>query len=45
MPTMSLKDFVKEHKELIPVLRSGSKKERKKEADKQQKELMKYIKK
>jgi len=41
---MSLKDLVKEHKALIPVLRSGTAAQRKKEAKKQMKELRKYLK-
>jgi hypothetical protein len=44
MPFMPLKDLVKEHKILIPILRSGTLAQRKKEAKKQAKELKKYIK-
>lgn len=45
MPFMSLKDLVKEHKTLIPILAKGSPAQRKKEASKQMKELKKYLKK
>lgn len=41
---MKLSDLVKEHKALIPVLRTGTTAQRKKEAKKQAKELKKYIK-
>ena len=41
---MSLKDFVKEHKTLVKILRTGTKKQRLKEAMKQQKELKQKIK-
>lgn len=41
---MKLRDLVKEHKTLIPILRSGTSAQRKKEAKKQAKELTKYIK-
>jgi hypothetical protein len=41
---MKLSDFVKEHKALIPLLRSGTPAQRKKEAKKQAKELRKYFK-
>jgi len=44
MPFMKLSDLVKEHKALIPVLRSGTVAQRKKEAKKQAKELRKYVK-
>lgn len=44
MPFMKLRDFVKEHKALIPLLRSGTPAQRKKEAMKQAKELKKYMK-
>jgi hypothetical protein len=44
MPFMKLSDLVKEHKALIPVLRSGTVAQRKKEAKKQAKELRKYFK-
>jgi hypothetical protein len=39
---MKLRDLIKEHKVLIPILKSGSLAERKKEAKKQAKELKKY---
>jgi hypothetical protein len=42
---MSLKDLVKEHKTLIPILARGSRAQRKKEAKKQSAELKKYLKK
>ena len=42
---MSLSDFVREHKKLIPILASGSKKQRVKEASSQMKELKRMIKK
>jgi hypothetical protein len=44
MPFMKLRDLVKEHKSLIPILRAGTPAQRKKEAAKQAKELKKYIK-
>lgn len=39
---MSKKELIKEHKRIIPILRSGSQKSRSKEAGIQQKELNKY---
>lgn len=45
MPNLPLKSLVKEHKGLISILRSGTPAQRKKEANKQAKELKKYIKK
>ena len=39
---MSMKDFIAEHKKLIQVLKSGTKKEQSKEAREQMKELLKY---
>ena len=44
MVYIALKDFIKEHKHLIPVLRTGTSAQRKKEASKQQRELSKIIK-
>jgi hypothetical protein len=44
MPFISLRDFIKEHKKLIPTLTTGSKKQRTKEAISQMKELKKVIK-
>jgi hypothetical protein len=44
MPSIPLKSLVKEHKILIPLLRSGTLAQRKKEARKQAKELKKYTK-
>jgi hypothetical protein len=44
MPSIPLKSLVKEHKILIPLLRSGTLAQRKKEARKQAKELKKYVK-
>ena len=44
MPNIPLKSLVKEHKVLIPLLRSGTAKQRKAEARKQAKELKKYTK-
>ena len=41
---MPLSDLIKEHKILIPILRSGTASQRKKEAAKQAKELKKYVK-
>ncbi len=41
---MTVNDFIKEHKHLLKVLRTGSKSERNKEADKQLKELKKKMK-
>ncbi len=43
--TLSYTDFVKEHKHLLKVLRSGTKQERNKEANSQLKELMSKMKK
>jgi|TARA_R110000868_G_scaffold91588_2_gene253844 hypothetical protein len=43
MPFMSLKDLIKEHKTLIPILARGTPAQRKKEAQKQMKELKKYV--
>jgi len=40
---MKMKDFIKEHKELIPILKKGTKKERMKEGLKQEKELKGYL--
>lgn len=40
---MKKKDFIKEHKKLVPLLRSGSKKARAKEANEQQRELLRLI--
>ena len=40
--TVSKKSLAKEHKHLVKVLKSGSKKSRSKEASKQKKELMEY---
>lgn len=37
-------DFIKEHLRLIKVLKEGSKKEQKKEAVDQKKELLKFLK-
>jgi hypothetical protein len=42
---MHLKDFVKEHKRLIKILESGTKKQQKKEAKDQAAELAKMLKK
>jgi len=44
MPNIPLKSLVKEHKILIPLLRSGTLAQRRKEARKQAKELKRYIK-
>lgn len=44
MPNIPLKSLIKEHKTLIPLLRSGTPAQRKKEARKQAKELKKYTK-
>jgi hypothetical protein len=44
MPNIPLKSLVKEHKVLIPILRSGTSAQRKKEARKQAKELKRYTK-
>ena len=44
MPNMPLKDLIKEHKILIPILRTGTAKQRKAEARKQAKELKRYVK-
>jgi hypothetical protein len=44
MPSIPLKSLIKEHKVLIPLLRSGTLAQRKKEARKQAKELKKYTK-
>jgi hypothetical protein len=41
--TMELKDFIAEHKNLLKILRNGSKKELLAEADSQEKELAKYL--
>ena len=41
---ISLSDFIKEHKKLIPILKSGSSKQRKKEAQDQLSELKQVIK-
>lgn len=40
---MSKKELVKEHKNLVKVLRSGDKKAQMAEADKQEKELKEYL--
>ena len=40
---MTKKDLIKEHKELIPILKRGSKKQRMKEGLKQEKELKTYL--
>jgi uncharacterized protein YqgQ len=40
---MKKKDFIKEHKELIPILEKGTKKQRMKEGMKQEKELKEYM--
>lgn len=40
---MTKKEFIKEHKRLIKVLESGNKIKLKKEANKQKKEMKKYI--
>jgi hypothetical protein len=45
MPFITLSNFVKEHKQLIPTLLKGSKKARVKEAKDQMKELKRVIKK
>jgi hypothetical protein len=42
--SIPLKEFIKEHKQLIPLLKKGSTDKRMKEANKQQKELLKVIK-
>jgi len=39
---MDKQDFIKEHKKLIKLLESGTKKQLKKEADSQKKEMKKY---
>jgi hypothetical protein len=44
MPFISLNDFIKEHKKLIPILKSGSSSQRKKEASSQLNELKRVIK-
>ena len=44
MPFISLNDFIKEHKKLIPILKSGSVSKRKKEAQDQLNELKMVIK-
>ena len=44
MPFISLSDFIKEHKKLIPILKSGSSTQRKKEAQEQLSELKRVIK-
>jgi len=41
--TMSREDFIKEHKNLIKILRSGDKKALEAEAEKQEKELEEKI--
>jgi hypothetical protein len=43
MPFLPFKEFVKEHKNLIPLLRRGTRTQRKKETDKQMRELKKVI--
>jgi hypothetical protein len=40
---MKKKDLIKEHKDLIPILKMGTKKERMKEGLKQEKELKEYL--
>ena len=40
---IGLKDFMKEHKHLIPLLKKGTSAQRMKEANKQQKELKMVI--
>ena len=40
---MDKEDFVKEHKNLVKVLRSGTKSEQLKEADEQEGELSKHL--
>ena len=40
--SMKLNDLIEEHKNLIKVLKTGTKKEQAKEAKKQAKELKKY---
>ena len=42
---MKLKDFISEHKKLIKILKSGTKKQRAKEAKDQAAELAKMLKK
>lgn len=44
MPFISLPEFIKEHTKLIPILKSGSKAQRKKEAMMQMSELKRVIK-
>jgi hypothetical protein len=44
MPFIPLKEFVKEHKQLIPLLKKGTAAQRKKEAAKQMKELKRVMK-
>ena len=44
MPFISLSDFIKEHTKLIPILKSGSRSQRKKEAQEQLNELKRVIK-
>ena len=44
MPFISLPDFIKEHTKLIPILKSGSRSQRKKEAQEQLNELKRVIK-
>jgi hypothetical protein len=39
---MNKQDFIKEHKKLINLLENGTKKQLKKEADSQKKEMKKY---
>lgn len=41
--TMKLSELIEEHTHLVNVLRTGTRKSRKEEADKQEKELQKYI--
>jgi hypothetical protein len=43
MPFIPLKEFVKEHKNLIPLLKRGTPSQRKMEAMKQMKELKKVM--
>jgi len=43
MPHIQLKEFVMEHKQLIPLLRRGTVAQRKKEAAKQARELKKVM--
>ena len=41
---MDTKEFIAEHRKLVPILKSGSKAVRLKEANKQHKELLEYMK-